>query len=888
MSEANWDKKKEIFVAALTVAPDNLAEFLDRQCVSDSQLRQELDTLLAAHFASKNFIEKPAFEIVSAFGDNGANKIGTHFGNYKIVSEIGRGGMGAVFLAKRSDGEFNQQVALKIIRQSFADAELERRFRSERQILASLNHPNIARLLDGGISETGELFLAMEYVAGEPLLEFAMRQNLNIEKRLQLFLKVCSAVQYAHRNLIVHRDLKPSNILVDADGEPKLLDFGLAKILDESVLDASQTATAFHAFTPAYASPEQIRGRNITTASDVYSLGVVFYELLTGMRPFQYENKSYEDILRSIDTLEPPKPSDAATQREKRGKEEKRKEREPETTGEVPNISTSQLTGDLDNIALMALRKEPERRYESVGQFAQDIERHLSHLPILARPQTAAYRAAKFFERNKIAVSAVALVILALSAGLAVALWQANVARAERDRAEKRFADVRQLSNALLTDIAPKIENVPGSTEARQALVNQSLKYLDSLANESQDDLQLQSELAAAYEKIGDLQGNPTKPNLSDFAGAILSYEKANNIRQKLSATVENQRLAAENFRQLSAVRYVQNDVQGSLQNLEEALKIYETLLANDGESFELQTALLDAQLERAQTYSNNNQHAEALPLLRKAVAAIERLDPNHRETQRLSAKAYSSLGNALSWSDQQTEAEREMAKAVTIAESLTAGYPNDANLRQGVWRVYILASSIYEDVNNETSLRFAQRALETVEKAVASDRADTQAKQNLAKTFSRIGIVSALLNRLPEAVSNLEKAEKNFLELIDKEPRNQIYKSDLGRLYTRFGDTKEKQGNLQGSLEAFRKSADFFEQVALADEKNTFARRDLAQSLKSVGVVYVKLGEGEKARQNLEKALEILNRLKAQNALGEYDRKLFDDAQTALQKLKN
>ena len=872
MDSANFQKIKEVFAEALEKPAKEREDFLREKCADDAELLAEVKSLLEANDKTEKFIEQNALDISSEFAASGKHYDGTQFGNYKIIGEIGRGGMGAVFLAERSDGEFEQKVALKIIRQSFAGGELEKHFRRERQILASLNHPNIAKLLDGGVSASGELFLAMEYIEGELLLSYAEHHNLEIKERLNLFLKICRAVSFAHQNLIVHRDIKPANILVGADGEPKLLDFGLARVLSENFAsDAAQTETVFRAFTPSYASPEQIRGKNVSTASDVYSLGVVFYELLTGDKPFHFEGKSIEEIMKTATENEPSFPSRSVISEN------------PQSAARI-----SQLKGDLDNIALTALRKEPERRYKSVEAFADDIERHLKGLPVAARPNTVSYRAAKFFGRNKIAVAATAFIITALISGLAIALWQANVARTERDRAEKRFSDVRKLSNSLLFELAPKIERLPGATEAREILVKRALEYLDSLAREVGSDLTLQAELAAAYEKIGELQGNPKKPNLSDFAGAVTSYAKANVIRQNLPLSVENQKLLAENFREMGNVRYAQNDVKGCLSDLAEALKIYENLSAKNPEAFDLQIAFLETRIEGAETYSYNNQFSEAIPILREAVAALERLDQNHGETRRLTSKSHSRLAFALSWNDRQAEAETEMAKAITIAEKLVAESPNDANLRQGIWAVYFTASGIYEGINDEISLQFARKALQTVEKAVAADAADSNAKGNLARTYSRVGVMCASLNKLPEAVEYLEKAEKALLELLERNPKNRTYQHDLGNLYTRFGTTKENQRDWQGAIKAFQKSVEYYETASQTDEKNTLDRRNSAQSLKSIGYIYLKFGEKEKAKENLRKALEIVDRLKAQNALGDYDKRIFDEAQIELQKLEN
>ncbi len=345
--------------------------------------------------------------------------------------------MGAVYLAERSDGEFSQRVAVKIIRQTLADPGLVRYFKREREILASLNHPFIARLIDGGVGLDGSPFLAMEYVEGVPVNEFAERENLSVEEKLELFLKICDGVAYAHRNLIVHRDIKPSNIFVTADGTPKLLDFGLAKIL-ESGANSLQTETALQPMTPAYASPEQLRGEPISTASDIYSLGVVLYELLTDHRPYYFKSNKIEEIIKNVGESEPPRPSSVVSGYHAEGRaatdynepQTTSKERSNTQKSRIPNLKS--LAGDIDNIVLTALRKEPAQRYQSVEQFAEDIERHLAGLPVKARPNTFTYRAQKFISRNKIGVSAAVLIFLTLIGGIAATAWQASGANRER------------------------------------------------------------------------------------------------------------------------------------------------------------------------------------------------------------------------------------------------------------------------------------------------------------------------------------------------------------------------------------------------------------------------------------------------------------------------
>lgn len=426
MQTEEWERVKEVFTSALELPVAERAAFITESCGADEAIRNEVESLLAAHEEPENVLEQNTYDLAGQLQTHGNKYLGKRFGSYSILRELGRGGMGSVFLAARADGEFEQQVALKIIRQSFADHELERHFRRERQILASLNHPNIAKLIDGGVSETGELFLAMEFIEGEPLVAFAEHQQLTIEDRLRLFLKICRAVSFAHQNLVIHRDLKPSNILIAQDGEPKLLDFGLAKLTEHSAgtplvsgKGVEQTRTDFRAFTPAYASPEQILGKSVTTTSDVFSLGVILYELLTSEKPFQFEGKSLDEIIKTVSMGEPSLPSRVVHSHEPASSNRQR-----------------QLRGDLDNITLKALQKDPPRRYQSVADLANDIERHLEHLPIAARPNTLSYRASRFYQRNKLAVSATALVLVALVVGLGIALWQNNKARRENAKAE--------------------------------------------------------------------------------------------------------------------------------------------------------------------------------------------------------------------------------------------------------------------------------------------------------------------------------------------------------------------------------------------------------------------------------------------------------------------
>lgn len=520
MTPQEWQRVKDVFAAALEQPASRRAGVLRDALADDPRLLVEVESLLAAHDESVLIVETDAFDLAGRLNATAAQFVGRQFGSYRVIREIGRGGMGAVFLAERADGQFQQQVALKLIRYTLADAELEQRFRRERQILASLNHPNIARLLDGGVTEAGEPFLVMEYIEGEPLTQFAGRTHLGLRARLTLFVKVCSAVAYAHRNLVVHRDIKPSNVLITPGGEPKLLDFGLAKIVDHDLPEGAgmNTATALRALTPAYASPEQILGHTITTASDIYSLGVVLYELLTGQRPYHLEQKELKEIVRAIETTAPARPSDTVLRGLPAGKPGPSLPASSSTGLAPAPVSSSELRGDLDNIVLMALRKEPDRRYLSVEQFAGDVDRHLHGLPVLARPNTFSYRTSKFIGRNRVAVVAVSLVVLALIAGLSVALWQFRRAQRQTAKAEA----VNEFLQNMLSSANPasSATSVRGSATTVIEVLNAAAARLKT------EDLSTQPEVKAELQLI-----------IGNSYLSLGNYDLAEaNLRQALAA----------------------------------------------------------------------------------------------------------------------------------------------------------------------------------------------------------------------------------------------------------------------------------------------------------------------------------------------------------------
>lgn len=592
MLPERWSEIKDKLHEALQLEPTRRAAYLAETGATDPDLQRELESLIASHERTgTDFLNAPWPQAASALASQVEPEqfVGQRVGSYQIIGQIGLGGMGEVYRAVRADDEYKKQVAIKLVRAGQGSDFVVNRFKNERQILASLDHPNIARLLDGGRTEEGVPYFVMELIQGQPFDAYCDEHKLTITDRLKLFLQVCSAVQYAHQRLIIHRDIKPSNILVTAEGVPKLLDFGIAKILDQGAAQElyEPTLTVFRVLTPGYASPEQIKGEPITITSDVYSLGVVLYELLTGRSPYRVTSRAAHELSRAACEDEPEKLSSAVRRTQSQG------DGSPEVAPAEHAVArqssqeklSKRLGDDLDNIVLMALRKEPQRRYASVEQFAQDIQRHLDSLPVLARKDTLGYRSAKFISRHKFGVIAATVMGVASLTALVVTIranriarQQAEIAQTQRERAERRFNDVRKLANSMIFDLPGPIHMVPGSVAVEKMLYDNGLKYLDSLAAEAEGDVTLQRELAAGYKQLGDSQDFPYGGGLGDSAGALASYRKSLQMRQKLvdsdPRNVSDQIDLSKTYRTIGALLYKTGDVQGAREGVHKALDI--------------------------------------------------------------------------------------------------------------------------------------------------------------------------------------------------------------------------------------------------------------------------------------------------------------------------
>jgi non-specific serine/threonine protein kinase/serine/threonine-protein kinase len=740
MTPERWRRITEVFSAALEHAAASRGEWLEKACAGDEGLRAEVMSLIAAHEGPPNFIDTPAMESVLAAASLPAplSWLGRTVGCYRIVEEIGRGGMSAVYKAVRVEEQFEHEVAIKLLRQSDDARLMLRRFQAERQILARLSHPNIAHLLDGGRSDDGYPYLVMEYVRGVPIDVHCERQQLDVTARLRLFRTLCDAVHYVHRHLMVHGDLKCNNVLVSEDGLVKLLDFGIARLLDSPLTpgNVDPKLSIFVALTPEYASPEQIRGQPITTASDVYSLGVLLYNLLTLQLPYQRPSDAYYDLAKHI-CEEPPRRASLAVDAR-------------------PNApcTREQLRGDLDNILLKALQKDPDQRYNSAEQLSEDVGRYLAGFPVLAAPASTGYRVRKFVSRNRALVAAVSLVVVSLLAGILATSWQAHLANQERQRAERHFDNGRKLAQTFMLDVHDSIKSLPGTAQARERIIANSLQYLDELLREKADDPDVRRDLALAYERVADLQGGFLAANLQDTESAIASLRKARKLREGLWADgVRDDALLRERFAndaklaQLSqsnrsmeeAQRYATNAVniaaslvrrpaataddhrrhatamvvQGTLQamtgsleaglaQIREGTVIYEKLIGAGNTSVETRRSLAIA-YDRAGGLlaSVGHRFAEAYPMHLRALSIVDALlleNPLSTDLRKISAYELMGAGEAAAGMGDTAEALQRRAQAVERLRALSAAEPESEEFRFDLgWALGDLAVSLHE-----------------------------------------------------------------------------------------------------------------------------------------------------------------------------------------------
>lgn len=746
LSPARWRRVKEIASAALDLDRAERTAYVARVCADDPDLRADVSSLLDSADAATPFFETP--------GGGAAPRLdatGSHLGPYRVIRELASGGMGTVYLAERDDGEFNQRVAIKIVRGGFASSLLLVRFRAERRILASLEHPNIARLLDGGATETGLPYVVMEFVEGEPIDRFCSRFQLALRDRLAIFQQVCGAVQYAHQHLVVHRDIKAPNILVTADGTPKLLDFGIAKLLDPAT-GVEQTHTTMQVMTPESASPEQVRGKPVGVATDIYALGVLLYRLLTGDSPYRSALDRGVDLTHAVCEEPPDKPS--------------------------AHASGVRVPVDVDMIVLKALRKEPDRRYGSVEQLSEDIQRFLDGRPVLASPDSLRYRVRKFIGRHRVSVSGATALTVAIAGGVTATVWQAGVANRERVHAQREFDAVRGLATAMLVELSPAVDKLPGSIAAREIIIRRGTEYLDALAAEASGDDALRREVARGYVHLATVQGGWGMPNIGDHETARRSLQKAAALLDPLAhraapAAEDRVQLAytfaslvpgapvAEQAKLLADAHALLDSLSPSERSQPSALSIRESVWASTS----------DLQLSR-----NDLEGARASQ--EQFVAAGEELwrqKPHSLDASRNLSIAYKRLGATLEMLNRRPEALTLYGKALDLDKQRVAADPGGR-----LWRLDLsfsygaIGAALFAEGDSEGARRQYEQAVALREQVVTEDPNEDFAKQALARGYDRLALIWTTLGRADSALAFAAKARAIYRERLRAHPERE------------------------------------------------------------------------------------------------------------------
>jgi serine/threonine protein kinase len=730
MSE-HWQRLQDIFEEICPLDEDSRRGVLDQRCNGDDTLRREAERLVHAYDEERAANQEARTE-----------PAGRRFGPWETIRLLGRGGMGEVWLARRADGQHDQQAALKILSPYLAAPDSIDRFRRERQLLARLEHPNIARLLDGGMSPRGEPYLVMEYVDGIRLDRYCDDRRLPIRERLQLMIKVCAAVNSAHQYLVVHRDLKPGNILVTADGEPKLLDFGIAKMIDaESGLE--QTATTNLFLTPLYASPEILRGEQATVASDVYSLGVVLYELVSGRRPFGAAHSTpAAELERALRDTAPARPSEVS-------------EAAAQDRSTTPARFRQMVRGDLTTILEKALQHDPNQRYQSAERLAEDLNFYLSDRPILARPQTLPYRAAKFVSRNRVTVGLAALMLLGIAIGVASTY-------AEKRVAERRFQDVRRLAHYVLFDLYDGVSNLSGSTKVRADMANRATDYLNALSREAKSDQGLRLELADGYLRLGDIQGNIFRTNLGDTRAALVTYQKGIDLLDPLGS---------------------------------------------DPAAVRLRTVI---ELHRMQATDSRSNSKDAFDRLRDAVERLEKAagsSPSVDDDYQL-GQAYSTLGGLVQqrggFVNKSGVGGKELDRAEMFLRRAVEAQPSEPNYAYSFAELLDRRAQSYASLSPQRTISYDSQALDVLNRVREPNRSYPTFRILLARVHTDLIFAYGQINQFDAAQEHARLAEQIYLPLVAASP-------DDHDVRYRLVVMRRVAGIVDGYAKRWIESADYF-----------------------------------------------------------------------------
>lgn len=896
MTPERWQQVDEVFAGTAGLSAEQLSAYLEEHCRNDPDLRREVEQLLDFDKPKEELLPKDmvvrASELIEITRtgvrhEMAERRLGTFAGPYLLTKVIGFGGMGVVYLAERESEGVRKKVAIKLVQQGRDSKFIRDRFRQERQILARLEHPNIARFIDSGITPDDLPFYVMEFVEdGETISDYCRKHNLSLPQRLQLFIQICSAVHYAHRNLVVHRDLKPGNILVDKEGAIKLLDFGIAKVLSEDPATGHQTQTVVRMLTPDYASPEQVNGLTITTAADTYSLGAILYEILADRPAHFFRNYSNTEIQRVVCLEDPIRPS-AAVILDDRSPERLRRSR--------------LLEGELDSIVGLAMRKEPGFRYPTVAQLIDDVENFLAGRPVFAHKGTVRYHIGKFVRRHKLSITAAALVTVTLIGGIAATTYQAR-------RAERRFQQARQLASTLLNDFEKRSENLPASTELRQWMASTVVQYLDNLSQDSGSDDSLQRELAQGYLKVASLQGQPSAANLGMYSSSIESYRKAVGILARLYdrhpkdtailtqiTTGEHSLARVELFSgnitqskvffdrsRVHAEALLPIDPREANRYLSYAyggLALCELRLANPrgaipfinkqlehGRNFLGLTgndalarrnpgmAIFDAYLTLATAQMEAGAPESALESIQQARQIAEQTLP--LELWQASEQRFNLLdllgdisGNPrdIHLLDAKT-AERSFREALAIAETQSARDPGDVRYRRSVDRLLRKIALMVVDTRPEEAVQLTKRALSLSERNLRVSPSNVEFIRDQTDALLITGYALQSFNRWDEALAYFQRAIDRQGDMQRISPESKRFRREVQETYQSMGDAYLRLGKHKEALASYEKAAEHIVGLLWERPTDAYLLRDLADSHEALAAAHAYIAKADPA----------------------------------------
>jgi tetratricopeptide (TPR) repeat protein len=798
LKNERWERIEKLYHSALDLDKTRREIYVRQACAGDETLEREVASLLAQAEVSEDFLEAPALEVAARWlassSGPGAPSHPVAIGHYRIIRILGEGGMGTVYEAEQE--EPRRIVALKVIKLGLSTADRLRRFRHETQALARLQHPGIAQIYESNTAEIGfgrQPYFAMEFISGLPLQRYAEAHRLDTRENLALMSKVCDAVHHAHQRGLIHRDLKPGNILVDETGQPKILDFGVARVIHADAQEGDepmtmQTGLGQLVGTVAYMSPEQVSGDplEVDTRSDVYALGVILYELLSGRLPYDVRREQLPEALRRI------------------------RDEEPMPLGSIDR----KYRGDIETLVRKAMEKDKSRRYASAADLGADIQHYLNDEPITARPPSAGYQLQKFARRHRAGVIAGALVIAGLCGATASAIREAEIARHERDRAEQRFNDVRGLARQVIFDLQTKLAGLPGTTQVRKDLVAVALNYLDSLVKDGYADPGLQAELAAAYIRIGDIQGNPEKQNLGDLPAALGSYAKAEQLARAMVARQPSGQamrllgdaLTAEAY----GAQYAKQSAKGAGKAME-ALQVARERARSDPASTDAQLQL-GAALHCAAAFGDLKDGRPSNYRLAEASVFESMLahDPHNLTRLRNAALSHKYVAGILISDGDPDGALVHLKRAEELDAACVRAAPNnpehkmDLAIDLGQWAEY------YEHKNDIAKGIEYSRASVAIRRELASaDPRDARAQDRLAYSLTRLG--DLYLNVSPgQALESYQEA-RSIAERLQTESQRA---ARLCRLFLGMGRAYEKLGDRERSCFAYAKATKLYPDV--------------------------------------------------------------------------